>query len=101
MLKRFLLLHQYITFNFFRKNDIEVNIGETQIISSAVLSAEDKDTPRERIYYLFERLPENGQLQLKVSLCISTKNRHAKNTLFLGQNEVHLPFLPNVCHVLK
>uniref|UniRef100_A0A8C3VCC3 FRAS1-related extracellular matrix protein 1 n=1 Tax=Catharus ustulatus TaxID=91951 RepID=A0A8C3VCC3_CATUS len=49
-----------------KKNDIEVNIGETQIISSAVLSAEDKDTPREKIYYLFERLPENGQLQLKV-----------------------------------
>uniref|UniRef100_A0A8C0UVV8 FRAS1-related extracellular matrix protein 1 n=2 Tax=Cyanistes caeruleus TaxID=156563 RepID=A0A8C0UVV8_CYACU len=49
-----------------KKNNIEVNIGETQIISSAVLSAEDKDTPRERIYYLFERLPENGQLQLKV-----------------------------------
>nr|XP_031363211.1 FRAS1-related extracellular matrix protein 1 [Lonchura striata domestica] len=49
-----------------KKNDIEVNIGEAQIISSAVLSAEDKDTPRERIYYLFERLPENGQLQLKV-----------------------------------
>ncbi|NXE98922.1 FREM1 protein, partial [Menura novaehollandiae] len=49
-----------------KKNDIEVNIGETQIISSAVLSAEDKDTPRERIYYLFERIPENGQLQLKV-----------------------------------
>ncbi|XP_048147949.1 FRAS1-related extracellular matrix protein 1 isoform X3 [Corvus hawaiiensis] len=49
-----------------KKNDIEVNIGETQIISSAILSAEDKDTPRGRIYYLFERLPENGQLQLKV-----------------------------------
>ncbi|KAM6991451.1 FRAS1-related extracellular matrix protein 1 [Passerculus sandwichensis] len=49
-----------------KKNDIEVNVGETHIISSAVLSAEDKDTPRERIYYLFERLPENGQLQLKV-----------------------------------
>ncbi|XP_050184584.1 FRAS1-related extracellular matrix protein 1 isoform X4 [Myiozetetes cayanensis] len=49
-----------------KKNDIEVNIGETRIISSAVLSAEDKDTPRERIYYFFERLPENGQLQLKV-----------------------------------
>ncbi|XP_075383533.1 FRAS1-related extracellular matrix protein 1 isoform X3 [Mycteria americana] len=49
-----------------KKNDIEVNMGETRIISSAVLLAEDKDTPRERIYYLFERLPENGQLQLKV-----------------------------------
>ncbi|XP_038026305.2 FRAS1-related extracellular matrix protein 1 isoform X6 [Anas platyrhynchos] len=49
-----------------KKDDIEVNMGETRIISSAVLSAEDKDTPRDRIYYLFERLPENGQLQLKV-----------------------------------
>ncbi|ETE61666.1 FRAS1-related extracellular matrix protein 1, partial [Ophiophagus hannah] len=49
-----------------RKGKIEVNMGEAQIISSAVLSAEDKDTPREQIYYLFERVPENGQLQLKV-----------------------------------
>ncbi|XP_019410285.1 PREDICTED: FRAS1-related extracellular matrix protein 1 [Crocodylus porosus] len=49
-----------------KKDEIEVNMGETRIISSAVLSAEDKDTPRERIYYLFERIPENGQLQLKV-----------------------------------
>ncbi|NXA48206.1 FREM1 protein, partial [Nothocercus julius] len=49
-----------------KKNDIEVNMGENRIISSAVLSAEDKDTPRERIYYVFERIPENGQLQLKV-----------------------------------
>ncbi|NXS09219.1 FREM1 protein, partial [Neodrepanis coruscans] len=49
-----------------KKNDIEVKIGETRIISSAVLSAEDKDTPRERIYYILERIPENGQLQLKV-----------------------------------
>lgn len=46
-------------------------MGEAQIISSAVLSAEDKDTPRGQIYYLFERLPENGHLQLKVSLYIS------------------------------
>ncbi|NXO01589.1 FREM1 protein, partial [Rhinopomastus cyanomelas] len=49
-----------------KKDDIEVNVGEMRIISSAVLSAEDKDTPRDRIYYLFERLPENGNLQLKV-----------------------------------
>lgn len=81
-----------MTLNFFRKNDVEVNIGETQVISSAVLSAEDKDTPRERIYYLFERLPENGQLQLKVSLFTSTKSRHAKNSLFLGQSKVHFLF---------
>lgn len=44
-----------------------VNMGEIRIISSAVLSAVDEDTPREKIYYLFERLPRNGQLQLKVS----------------------------------
>jgi len=73
-----------MTSDFCRKNDIELNMGETRIISSAVLSAEDKDTPRGRIYYLFERLPENGQLQLKVSLCTSTKTRHTKNSLFLG-----------------
>ncbi|XP_039219625.1 FRAS1-related extracellular matrix protein 1 isoform X6 [Crotalus tigris] len=51
-----------------RKGKIEVNMGEAQIISSAVLSAEDKDTPREQIYYLFERIPENGHLQLKETL---------------------------------
>lgn len=67
-----------MTFNFCRKDDIVVNMGETRIISSAVLSAEDKDTPRERIYYLFERLPENGQLQLKVSLCTSNKKQACK-----------------------
>nr|XP_008101362.1 PREDICTED: FRAS1-related extracellular matrix protein 1 isoform X1 [Anolis carolinensis] len=49
-----------------KKGKIEVNMGEAQIISGAVLSAEDKDTPREQIYYLFERVPENGHLQLKV-----------------------------------
>ncbi|XP_027719030.1 FRAS1-related extracellular matrix protein 1 isoform X4 [Vombatus ursinus] len=49
-----------------KKAEIEMNMGETRIISSAVLSATDKDTPREKIYYLFERLPENGQLQLKI-----------------------------------
>ncbi|XP_051843280.1 FRAS1-related extracellular matrix protein 1 [Antechinus flavipes] len=49
-----------------KKVEIEMNMGETRIISSAILSATDKDTPREKIYYLFERLPENGQLQLKI-----------------------------------
>lgn len=44
-----------------------MNMGETRIISSAVLSAIDEDSPREKIYYLFEKLPQNGQLQLKVS----------------------------------
>lgn len=76
-------------------------MGETRIISSAVLSAEDKDTPREKIYYLFERLPENGQLQLKVSLCTSIKSRLANSSIFLGKNEVDLSFFTNVCHALK
>nr|XP_056704812.1 FRAS1-related extracellular matrix protein 1 [Euleptes europaea] len=49
-----------------KKGEIEVNMGEAQIISNAVLSAVDKDTPRDQIYYLFERIPENGHLQLKV-----------------------------------
>ncbi|XP_072697497.1 FRAS1-related extracellular matrix protein 1 isoform X1 [Canis lupus baileyi] len=48
-----------------KKAEITMKMGETRIISSAVLSAIDKDSPREKIYYLFERLPQNGQLQLK------------------------------------
>jgi hypothetical protein len=42
-------------------------VGDTRVLSSAVLSATDKDSPREKIHYVFERLPQNGQLQLKVS----------------------------------
>lgn len=68
------LLKQYLLFSyqprrlsFHRKADITMNMGETRIVSSAVLSAIDEDSPREKIYYLFERLPQNGQLQLKVS----------------------------------
>uniref|UniRef100_A0A8C9AAX8 FRAS1-related extracellular matrix protein 1 n=1 Tax=Prolemur simus TaxID=1328070 RepID=A0A8C9AAX8_PROSS len=49
-----------------KKAEIAMNMGETRIISSAVLSAIDEDSPREKIYYLFERLPQNGQLQLKI-----------------------------------
>lgn len=64
-----------------RKVEIEVNMGEAQIISSAVLSAEDKDTPREHIYYLFDSVPENGHLQLKVSLCISTTTQKLKKRI--------------------
>lgn len=45
-------------------------MGTAQIISSAVLSAEDKDTSREQIYYLFETVPENGRLELKVSFLL-------------------------------
>uniref|UniRef100_F7I8I1 FRAS1-related extracellular matrix protein 1 n=1 Tax=Callithrix jacchus TaxID=9483 RepID=F7I8I1_CALJA len=49
-----------------KKAEIAMNMGETRIISSAILSAIDEDSPREKIYYVFERLPQNGQLQLKI-----------------------------------
>ncbi|XP_069889249.1 FRAS1-related extracellular matrix protein 1 isoform X1 [Dipodomys merriami] len=49
-----------------KKAEVVVNVGDTRILSSAVLSAIDKDSPREKIYYLFEKLPQNGQLQLKI-----------------------------------
>ncbi|XP_036095286.1 FRAS1-related extracellular matrix protein 1 isoform X2 [Rousettus aegyptiacus] len=49
-----------------KKAEITVNMGETRVISSAVLSAIDEDSPREQIYYLLESLPQNGQLQLKI-----------------------------------
>ncbi|KAM8960071.1 FRAS1-related extracellular matrix protein 1 [Pelodytes ibericus] len=43
-----------------------LGIGEHYIISSAVLSAEDKDTPRNHIHYIIDRAPQEGQLQMKV-----------------------------------
>nr|XP_051701478.1 FRAS1-related extracellular matrix protein 1 isoform X2 [Oryctolagus cuniculus] len=59
-----------------KKAEIAVSMGETRIISSAVLSAVDEDSPREKIYYLFERLPQNGQLQLKIFRGKSGKRRN-------------------------
>ncbi|XP_024650907.2 FRAS1-related extracellular matrix protein 1 isoform X3 [Macaca nemestrina] len=49
-----------------KKAEIAMNMGGTRIISSAILSAIDEDSPREKIYYVFERLPQNGQLQFKM-----------------------------------
>ncbi|XP_055973252.1 FRAS1-related extracellular matrix protein 1 isoform X1 [Sorex fumeus] len=49
-----------------KKAELIMSMGETRIISSAVLSAVDKDSPREKIYYLFESFPQHGQLQLKI-----------------------------------
>ncbi|XP_032758261.1 FRAS1-related extracellular matrix protein 1 isoform X2 [Rattus rattus] len=49
-----------------KKAEASVTVGHTRVLSSAVLSAIDKDSPREKIHYLFERLPQNGQLQLKI-----------------------------------
>ncbi|XP_069482158.1 FRAS1-related extracellular matrix protein 1 [Ambystoma mexicanum] len=48
-----------------KHNEIEVNMGDRCLISSVVLSAQDKDTTRDRIVYVFETLPLNGELQLK------------------------------------
>ncbi|XP_005581754.3 FRAS1-related extracellular matrix protein 1 isoform X1 [Macaca fascicularis] len=49
-----------------KKAEIAMDMGGTRIISSAILSAIDEDSPREKIYYVFERLPQNGQLQFKI-----------------------------------
>ncbi|XP_053321913.1 FRAS1-related extracellular matrix protein 1 [Spea bombifrons] len=49
-----------------RQCDVVLSMGEHYIISSAVLSAEDKDTPRSHIYYIIDRNPEQGQLQMKI-----------------------------------
>ncbi|XP_051012633.1 FRAS1-related extracellular matrix protein 1 [Acomys russatus] len=49
-----------------KKAEISMAVGDTRVLSSAVLSAIDKDSPREQIHYVFERLPRNGKLQLKI-----------------------------------
>ncbi|XP_004706595.1 FRAS1-related extracellular matrix protein 1 [Echinops telfairi] len=49
-----------------KQAEITMAAGETRVLSSVVLSATDEDSPREEICYVFERLPQNGQLQLKI-----------------------------------
>ncbi|KAG7461901.1 hypothetical protein MATL_G00196120 [Megalops atlanticus] len=51
-----------------RNNGIEVEMGESRLISSAVLSAEDSDTPAEHVLYVFDSVPMHGLLQIKVGL---------------------------------
>lgn len=46
---------------------IEVKAGEVRLISGAVLSAHDNDTSTSDILYVFESVPNYGQLQIKVS----------------------------------
>ncbi|XP_067839790.1 FRAS1-related extracellular matrix protein 1a isoform X3 [Heptranchias perlo] len=48
-----------------RNNGLEVEMGESRIISSVVLEAEDKDTAREHVYYVMDSVPKQGVLQLK------------------------------------
>ncbi|KAM9330675.1 FRAS1-related extracellular matrix protein 1 [Gastrophryne carolinensis] len=45
--------------------DIILGTGEHYIISSAVLWADDKDTPRGQIQYKIDRIPNEGLLQVK------------------------------------
>uniref|UniRef100_A0A3Q2Q6U8 FRAS1-related extracellular matrix protein 1 n=1 Tax=Fundulus heteroclitus TaxID=8078 RepID=A0A3Q2Q6U8_FUNHE len=49
-----------------RNNGLEVEPGEARVISSVTLFAEDKDTPSTEIMYVFESVPTQGILQLKV-----------------------------------
>ncbi|XP_059830668.1 FRAS1-related extracellular matrix protein 1a isoform X1 [Hypanus sabinus] len=51
-----------------RNNGLEVEMGDYRIISSIALEAEDKDTPRQNLYYVIGRVPELGTLQLKESM---------------------------------
>ncbi|XP_030635867.1 FRAS1-related extracellular matrix protein 1a isoform X3 [Chanos chanos] len=51
-----------------RNTGIEVEAGETRVISSAVLSAYDNDTPASDVIYVFESVPSHGLLQIKVGL---------------------------------
>lgn len=50
----------------FRNTGLEVEMGENKVISSVVLEAEDKDTPRFELNYIINSVPTFGQLQLKV-----------------------------------
>ncbi|CAL1590665.1 unnamed protein product [Knipowitschia caucasica] len=49
-----------------RNNGLELEAGETRLISSVVLFAQDDDTPASEVIFVFESLPNQGLLQLKV-----------------------------------
>ncbi|RXN31842.1 FRAS1-related extracellular matrix 1 [Labeo rohita] len=49
-----------------RNTGLEMEAGESRLISSAVLSAHDKDTPSSDIIYVFESVPSHGVIQMKV-----------------------------------
>lgn len=51
---------------FFRNNGLEVEPGEARLISSITLSAQDSDTSSSEVMYIFESVPTQGLLQLKV-----------------------------------
>ncbi|XP_056096315.1 FRAS1-related extracellular matrix protein 1a isoform X2 [Rhinichthys klamathensis goyatoka] len=49
-----------------RNTGLEMEAGESRLISSAVLSAHDKDTSSSDIVYVFESIPSHGVIQMKV-----------------------------------
>lgn len=51
----------------FRNAGLDVDPGESRLISSASLFAQDRDTPPSELMYMFESVPTQGLLQLKVS----------------------------------
>ncbi|XP_018615142.2 FRAS1-related extracellular matrix protein 1a isoform X3 [Scleropages formosus] len=51
-----------------RNMGIEVEMGESRLISGAVLSAQDEDTHLQNVLYVFESIPTQGLLQIKVGL---------------------------------
>ncbi|XP_048395823.2 FRAS1-related extracellular matrix protein 1b isoform X1 [Stegostoma tigrinum] len=44
---------------------LQVEVGENKVISSVALEAEDKDTPRFKLFYVINTVPTFGQLQFK------------------------------------
>ncbi|XP_076828088.1 FRAS1-related extracellular matrix protein 1a isoform X2 [Brachyhypopomus gauderio] len=51
-----------------RNTGVQVEGGDARIISGAVLSARDNDTPLTDIIYVFDSVPSHGLLQIKVGL---------------------------------
>ncbi|XP_053325499.1 FRAS1-related extracellular matrix protein 1-like [Spea bombifrons] len=49
-----------------RNGGLELEVAENKVISSVALEAEDKDSPRDSIYYIINNVPTFGELKLKV-----------------------------------
>ncbi len=72
-----------------RNTGIEMEAGESRLISSAVLSAHDKDTPSSDIIYVFESVPSHGVIQMKVSLLNLQSEKYHVHYLYLKTNNLH------------
>lgn len=74
-----------INFNhlFFRNNGLEVEPGETRLISSITLFAQDSDTSSSEVMFIFKSVPTQGLLQLKVG--VAPQNLEAHSGAFRGQ----------------